>query len=436
MFELTSAQYRFRQAVPEGDFYEALGLSPKATSLDVDVAGARLAEQAPSMAAEVSRVVNVLTHRQRKTLYDAVRKVRDDVSESLVSLYGAEFSRTIPNFRLDLWGRCCRLFRFDLTSDGQKLSENGRGALAQAGPGWIVRELLDVYVTKLEFTESERISGRARRDVWHAQCRCRGSTRVFLAPRNQPTSQNAGQETLPEQYKADAYMRWPATCPRCNQVYQPTHFDDRLKFALPAGPLHGEVIRGESDRGGPTFVVAGAAVGQRAPKEVLERFFALQNEGKDVTLKEAERDFWKRQSRKPTAASKPATSGKFPIWIIVAVLAIAGRLISSMDHSEKSATDWSQPKLKSPDFRSIPQIPGIDSGKFIEDDVERMFKSRNSPYSPVPKSQSTFPDMKPLDSPEKQSPQPQSTLPLSPPASRPELTLPDNGKQPESSASP
>ncbi len=147
MFELTSAQYRFRQAVPEGDFYEALGLSPKATSLDVDVAGSRLAEQVPSMAAEVSRVVNVLTHRQRKTLYDAVRKVRDEVANSLASHYGAEFSRTVPNFRLDLWGRCCRLFRFDLTGDEQKLGKNGRQALAEAGPGWIIRDLLDACVS-------------------------------------------------------------------------------------------------------------------------------------------------------------------------------------------------------------------------------------------------------------------------------------------------
>ncbi len=281
MFELTSAQYRFRQAVPEGDFYEALGLSPKATSLDVDVAGARLAEQVPLMAAEVSRVVNVLTHRQRKTLYDAVRKVRDEVSESLVSRYGAEFSRTIPNFRLDLWGRCCRVFRFDLTGDDQKLGENGRQELAHAGPGWIIRDLFDACMTKLEFTESEQKSGQARRDVWHAQCRCRGTTRVFLAPRNQPTLQNADREKLPEQYKADAYMRWPPKCPRCKQVYQPTQFDDRLEFALPAGPLHGEVIRGESDRGGgPTFVVAGAATCPQAPKGVLERFLRCKTRGR------------------------------------------------------------------------------------------------------------------------------------------------------------
>ena len=122
MFELTSAQYRFRRAASEGDLYEALGLSPKATSLDVDVAGARLAEQVPSMAQDVSRVVNVLAHRQRKTLYDAVRKLRDDVADSLVSRYGAEFARSIPGFRRDLWDRCCRLFHFDLTNDEQKLA--------------------------------------------------------------------------------------------------------------------------------------------------------------------------------------------------------------------------------------------------------------------------------------------------------------------------
>ena len=99
MIELTSAQYRFRTAVPEGDFYEALGLTPKATSLDVDVAGARLAEQMPAMAQEVSRVVNVLSHRDRRTLHDAVRKVRDEAAESLDAHYGAgvpQFNSQFP----------------------------------------------------------------------------------------------------------------------------------------------------------------------------------------------------------------------------------------------------------------------------------------------------------------------------------------------------
>ncbi len=99
-----------------------------------------------------------------------------------------------------------------------------------------------------------------------------------------------------------------------------------------------------------------------------------------------------------------------------------------MDHSEKSERDWTQPKLNSPDFKQNPQIPAPD--------LERIIKSLNSAHSPVPKSQSTFPNVKSLDSPEQQFPQPQLTVPLTPPIIRPELTLPDNGAQPKSSASP
>ncbi len=74
-------------------------------------------------------------------------------------------------------------------------------------------------------------------------------------------------------------------CPRCFQRYRPIQFDDRYVFVLPAKLARGDVLRGESVAdGSPTFVVVGSPTGLDAPEALLERFFALQNEGKDVTL--------------------------------------------------------------------------------------------------------------------------------------------------------
>jgi hypothetical protein len=83
VFELTSNVYRFRSAVAAGELFEALGLPAGASKLDVDVAGARLAEQAPQMAPEISRVVNILTQRQRRARYEVVRKTCDGIMADL-----------------------------------------------------------------------------------------------------------------------------------------------------------------------------------------------------------------------------------------------------------------------------------------------------------------------------------------------------------------
>jgi hypothetical protein len=363
MFELTSAQYRFRCAVPEGDLYEALGLSPKATSLDADVAAARLTEQMPSMAQEVSRVVNVLTHRQRKALYDAVRKVRDEVAALLASRYGPDFSQTIPNFRRDLWERCARLFRFDLAGDGQKLGENGQQALAGAAPEWIIRGLLDAHVTEFAFESREGRDSRIWRDEWHARCRCPQTTSLLFTPRVLPAPQDGHQADPPEEFSDADYWEKRPTCLRCLERYRPVQFDDRYVFVLPAKLARGDVLRGESvANGSPTFVVVGSPTGLAAPKALLERFFALQNEGKDVTLAEAERDLRKRPPvvPKPSRPSQPTPSGGFPTWpLVVAMIMISNlvRTCSQNDSQRRTPTPPSTPlKLEVPELPPYPQI--------------------------------------------------------------------------------
>lgn len=364
MFELTSAQYRFRRAVPEGDLYEALGLSPKATSLDVDVAGARLTEQVPSMAQEVSRVVNVLTHRQRKALYDTVRKLRDEVADLLASRYGPEFCCSIPDLRRDLWKRCSRLFRFDLASDEQKLGENGRQSLARAALEWIVRALLDAHVTELDFDLQERRAGQAWRDDWLARCRCPETASLFFTPHVLPSPQDGNQADPPEEFSDADYSEKPTICPRCRERYRPTQFDDRYVFTLPAGLARGDVIRGEPVTGGsPTFIVVGSPTGPETPKAFLERFFSLQNEGKDVTLAEAERDLRKRPPVVPKRSrpSQPPRLWGFPAWpVLVAIIVIShllGNCSRNDSHRRTPTPQWTPPNVKMPDMTPHPQIP-------------------------------------------------------------------------------
>ena len=50
----------------------------------------QFAERMPSMAQEIGAVVNVLTHRERRAAYDAVRKLRDEVTVYLASRLGAD----------------------------------------------------------------------------------------------------------------------------------------------------------------------------------------------------------------------------------------------------------------------------------------------------------------------------------------------------------
>jgi hypothetical protein len=337
--------------------------------LDADVAGARLAEQQPSMAQEVSRVVNVLTHRERKTLYDAVRKVRDEVADSLASRYGPEFCRSIPDFRRDLWERCSRLFRFDLAGDVQKLGENGRQALAQAAPDWIVRGLLDAHVTEFAFESREGHGGRAWRDEWHARCRCPETTSLLFTPRVLPAPQDGHQADLPEEFSDADYWEKPPACPRCRERYRPIQFDDRYVFVLPARLARGDVLRGESVAGGsPTFVVVGSPAGRAAPKALLERFFALQNEGKDVTLAEAEKDLRKRPPvvPKPSRASQPSRSEGFRWWPVLLGVMLISNLVRNCSQNDSQwrnpAPQWTPPNVKPPDRTPFPPIPSRDSG--------------------------------------------------------------------------
>jgi hypothetical protein len=357
MLELTSAQFRFRRAVPEGDLYEALGLSPNAKSLDVDVAGARLAEQMPTMAQEVSSVVNVLAHRQRKTLYDTVRKVRDEAADFLDARYGSEFCSSIPNLRRELWDRSCRLFRFDLANDEQKLGEKGRQELAAVGPSWIVYDFLDVQLNRLNFTVQERNAGNARRDAWHAKCHCRDAKRLFFIPRVRATTEQGGEAKPPENFKLTDYVYWQATCPRCRQKYQPTEFDDRYDFEINDKLNRGELIRGEAVWGSsPIFAIVGSPSGRSAPKDVLDRFFGLQNTGKDVTFEETEEDLRKRPViAKSLGTPQPASSGKAPLWMVLIAISILSAIFRTVSHD--NSAHWQNPQPSWPhDYDFKPPI--------------------------------------------------------------------------------
>jgi hypothetical protein len=189
--------------------------------------------------------------------------------------------------------------------------------------------------------------------------------RRFVAP----TLQDGRQTDLPQRFNAADYVFEPAACPRCHETYRPAQFDDRYTFALPAGLARGDLVRGEPVSGGsPIFGVLGSATASQPPTALLECFFALQNEGKDVTLMEAERELRKRPAvmPKPATASKPSESGRIPggvVAIVGIVLFNLLRGIAQHDSPHYQAPPhyqppqfqtpmpkWTQPDTTTPDF--------------------------------------------------------------------------------------
>ena len=200
-------------------------------------------------------------------------------------------------------------------------------------------------------------------------CRCPETTSLFFTPRRPgvpgapPTPQDGHQADPPEEFSDADYWEKPPTCPRCRERYRPIQFDDRYVFVLPASLARGDVLRGESVAGGsPAFVVVGSPTGLKAPKALLERFFALQNEGNDVTLAEAQRDLRKRPPVVPKRSrpSQPSPSGSFPAWpVILAILVISNLLrnCSQNDSHWRTPTPQSTPsKLELPELPPYPQF--------------------------------------------------------------------------------
>ena len=259
MFDLTSAQYRFRNALAEGDLYQALGVGRKASSLDVDVAGARLAEQLPWMAQEVSKVVNVLAHRKRRTAYDAVRKLCDEVMATIEASHGPEFGNSFADYRRDLWQRCCRLFRFDSSHSDQVLGPKGAESLAQNGQAWIVRDFLEAHVPKVQFTYADLKSKLACCDVWHTRCECGVCANVFYPLRHvDAPSGKCENKQPPQNFRAENYSSSEIRCSRCQKRFSltPLRFEERFEFLFSEGATRGDMVRGEAVCGkGSVFVV-------------------------------------------------------------------------------------------------------------------------------------------------------------------------------------
>jgi hypothetical protein len=401
VFDLTSAQYRFRSAWAEGDLYQALGLARGASSLDVDVAGARLAEQLPWMAQEVSKVVNVLTHRQRRTVYDAVRQLCDEVMATFAARHGPEFGNSFSDYRHDIWQRCCRLFRFDPSHCDQVLGSKGAESLAQAGQAWIIREFLEARVTEVQFTYRDLNASLAYCEMWHTRCECGQCATVFYPLRSPAAPRGEGEGELPPQdFKAERYESSEVLCTRCRKRLSltPLQFEDRFTFSFSAGVGRGDVVRGEPVYGGSAaFVVVMEVTGSPAPKSLLDRFFQLQVQGQDVTLDEVKGLVEKRLVAEPQSIvsvnKSPSPRGAGPsresisslrrklsdlsdfVWDVVKIVLlglVAGGAIAvfvaNCDPRRPQPTVWPQ----RPTQPSVPQgtPPHIDWSPFVSLDYQ------------------------------------------------------------------
>ncbi len=384
MFELTSTPYRFRNALAEGNLWDALGLARGASKLDVDVAGARLAEQVPTMAQEVSKVVNVLTHGQRRVVYEAVCKLCDDVIGAFQDRLGPEFATSFSDYRQDLWQRCCRLFRFDPGIENQVLGPKGMDSLVRSGRDWVIHDFLAARVAKVSFAAHEWKAGLARRDVWWMRCSCGQAAKFFYALRTPaPAGKKPGEnedEQPPETFKAEDYDSARPCCARCRASnLTPLRFEERFEFSFPAKAGRGKVLRGRPVFGGSAvFVVISEVAGSSVPQALLDRFFVLQEEGKDVKLGDIRLATPPRprpaKSRQSGSNSNSETGGRILVGIIAGVVSLALAAVNHDSHQTQPSRPyqipppipkWPPPKIDTSPWErpsSAPQWPPARTG--------------------------------------------------------------------------
>lgn len=361
MLDLTSGAYEFQRLVAAGDFYAALGLPEGARKLDVDVAAARLAERAPWLAREVTAVANVLTHPDRRAVYETLHGLRERVLQTLTERLGAEFLGALPAGREQLWKRSCELTRFSPEYSELVVGPKGVETLARRATEWLYEEWVGTHLTVMPTTVEEDHAQAAVREVWTAECRGCGQTlpipcrRVTAAPAP-PERRPPGTPQPPFVRQDYRYVVPP--CPHCRtEDNEPAVYEDTYTFPIPA-PHRGAVLRGVGrEMGKVLFVLRDGPPERSLPADLLDRFYALQQEGTDVTLDEAEEQ-WRRASVSPRQAGQTQQNDRSWVNILVALALVVGGIIGGLTRladrpSSGSRTvppPWSRPQFEWPKY--------------------------------------------------------------------------------------
>ena len=311
LLDLTSRAADFERAVAAGDFFAALGVSEGARKLDIDVAAAHEAERFPFLAGRISAVANVLTHPERKSVYESTYQLRDRILQTLVGRYGPEFLEAIPDHRVDVWKHCCYLMRFDLKYSELLIGPIGAASLAAEGEEWIIDEIIASHVVAVAISSRESHEEVATREIWHAECtRCRRTLPIICTRHKQNIvsftefGEEEPDEELPTEFVAENYWYLLPACDRCHSsLSEPSEFDDFYTFTVPPFSNSGDVLRGVGRRTGRVvFATHDRLLASSRPNEILSVLYEEQDDGKDISFAEAAA---KQRARVPWSRTSP-----------------------------------------------------------------------------------------------------------------------------------
>jgi len=329
MADFTSGTYHFRKAVRKGDFHRALGIPKSARKLDIDVAAARLIDRFPAIAYEVEAVAAILTKSEHRAVYNALLEARDRVDETLADWLRSGHADPIPDRRQAIWAKCCELLRFSHDRRDLLVRPKGAKSLARRMVPWIVESLLEKHLPVLSCSQAETDTGSVTRDLWQAVCpSCQRTREMFcrrvLGKRSSPLTSDENGAYPVGKFDPDEYDCLVLPCPDCmRHCTVPSKFDDTYVFEFEPGSRRGTPVRGRGRRRGRVVcAVLNASDGASMPADLLDEFYKLQQDGKDVTLDEVEADRrrWVRSGGKeprqqPVASSVGNASAGAGYWI-------------------------------------------------------------------------------------------------------------------------
>jgi hypothetical protein len=393
MVDLTSGAYGFRQAVETGDLYTALGLAEGARKLDVDVAAARLAERAPWLARQVTAVANVLTHPDRRSVYQTLRDLRDRIVRRLVQRHGAELLEAIPDFRRELWKSGCALVHFHLEDSELDVGPRGVASLADRAEDWLADQLVAAHLTVMVTTVAEDTARAAVREVWTADCRQCGHTLLVPCQRiagDAPSADGRPAARRRPSFTREHYNYVVPPCPHCQaEDNEPADYDDTFTFTIPVKPSHGAVLRGQGRQTGKTiFTLRDGKPLPSLPTSTLTRFYELQQQGTDVTLEEAESEQRKAARRAATpvrtrTSSRESTFGQWGLALLI--LFIVGSVVGVLRQTPSQrqsggyrggSPPWTPPRFELPKIEPFKFDPSLQEllNKNVKRDSQELYR--------------------------------------------------------------
>src|SRR5262245_39766315 len=122
---------RIKNLIDDGEYLPAIGVSDFAGRMEMEIAVARLSQESPDLGGALSGIIQVVTDKAKKEIYDIACEFRDDVIDSLIRDQGEDILEWLPNYRSWIWTNCQRLLRCDFEKGDVKIGPIAAASLAE-----------------------------------------------------------------------------------------------------------------------------------------------------------------------------------------------------------------------------------------------------------------------------------------------------------------